>query len=80
VRAWSVLGAADAGLFAVVDTPGADAVGAVGEAEKEEAWPRRARPELASSCGPSHNGTFGAPSPSGDERCGSSYVCRYHFS
>jgi len=29
--------AADAGLFAVVDTPGADAVGAVGEAEKEEA-------------------------------------------
>jgi small GTP-binding protein len=28
---------ADAGLFAVVDTPGADAVGAVGEAEKEEA-------------------------------------------
>jgi small GTP-binding protein len=29
--------AADAGLFAVVDTPGADAVGAVGETEKEEA-------------------------------------------
>jgi len=29
--------AADAGLFAVVDTPGADAVGAVGEAEKERA-------------------------------------------
>ena len=29
--------AADAGLFAVLDTPGADAVGAVGEAEKEEA-------------------------------------------
>ena len=28
---------ADAGLFAVVDTPGADAVGAVGEAEKERA-------------------------------------------
>ena len=30
--------AADAGLFAVVDTPGADAVGAVGEAEKEQAF------------------------------------------
>ncbi len=30
--------AADAGLFAVVDTPGADAVGAVGEAEKERAF------------------------------------------
>ena len=30
--------AADAGLFAVVDTPGADAVGAVGEAEKEHAF------------------------------------------
>ncbi len=29
---------ADAGLFAVVDTPGADAVGAVGEAEKERAF------------------------------------------
>jgi small GTP-binding protein len=29
---------ADAGLFAVVDTPGADAVGAVGEAEKEQAF------------------------------------------
>ena len=29
--------AGDAGLFAVVDTPGADAVGAVGEAEKERA-------------------------------------------
>jgi len=29
--------AADAGLFGVVDTPGADAVGAVGEAEKEAA-------------------------------------------
>ncbi len=29
--------AADAGLFTVVDTPGADAVGEVGEAEKEEA-------------------------------------------
>jgi small GTP-binding protein len=29
--------AADAGLFAVVDTPGADAVGAVGDAEKEQA-------------------------------------------
>jgi small GTP-binding protein len=28
---------ADAGLFAVVDTPGADAVGAVGETEKEHA-------------------------------------------
>jgi small GTP-binding protein len=28
---------ADAGLFAVVDTPGADAVGQVGEAEKEQA-------------------------------------------
>lgn len=28
---------ADAGLFSVVDTPGADAVGAVGEAEKERA-------------------------------------------
>jgi small GTP-binding protein len=28
---------ADAGLFAVIDTPGADAVGAVGEAEKERA-------------------------------------------
>jgi len=30
--------AADAGLFAVVDTPGADAVGAVGDAEKELAF------------------------------------------
>ncbi len=30
--------AADAGLFAVVDTPGADAAGAVGEAEKEHAF------------------------------------------
>ncbi len=30
--------AADAGLFAVVDTPGADAAGAVGEAEKERAF------------------------------------------
>ena len=30
--------AADAGLFAVVDTPGADAVGAVGEAEKDQAF------------------------------------------
>jgi small GTP-binding protein len=30
--------AADAGLFAVVDTPGADAAGAVGEAEKELAF------------------------------------------
>ena len=30
--------AADAGLFAAVDTPGADAVGAVGEAEKEQAF------------------------------------------
>jgi small GTP-binding protein len=30
--------AADAGLFAVVDTPGADAVGAVGEAEKDSAF------------------------------------------
>jgi GTP-binding protein Era len=30
--------AADAGLFAVVDTPGADAVGAVGGAEKEQAF------------------------------------------
>jgi GTP-binding protein Era len=30
--------AADAGLFAVVDTPGADAVGAVGEAEKQQAF------------------------------------------
>jgi small GTP-binding protein len=29
---------ADAGLFAVVDTPGADAAGAVGEAEKERAF------------------------------------------
>ena len=29
---------ADAGLFAAVDTPGADAVGAVGEAEKERAF------------------------------------------
>lgn len=29
---------ADAGLFAVVDTPGADAVGPVGEAEKERAF------------------------------------------
>jgi len=29
---------ADAGLFAVVDTPGADAVGAVGEVEKERAF------------------------------------------
>lgn len=29
---------ADAGLFAVVDTPGADAVGGVGEAEKERAF------------------------------------------
>jgi small GTP-binding protein len=29
---------ADAGLFAVVDTPGADAVGAVGEGEKERAF------------------------------------------
>jgi GTPase len=29
---------ADAGLFTVVDTPGADAVGAVGEAEKERAF------------------------------------------
>jgi small GTP-binding protein len=29
--------AADAGLFVVVDTPGADAVGAVGEAEKDRA-------------------------------------------
>jgi small GTP-binding protein len=29
---------ADAGLFAVVDTPGADAVGLVGEAEKERAF------------------------------------------
>jgi small GTP-binding protein len=29
--------AADAGLFAIVDTPGADAAGAVGEAEKEQA-------------------------------------------
>ncbi len=29
---------ADAGLFAVVDTPGADAVGAVGDAEKERAF------------------------------------------
>jgi small GTP-binding protein len=29
---------ADAGLFAVVDTPGADAVGEVGEAEKERAF------------------------------------------
>jgi small GTP-binding protein len=29
---------ADAGLFAVVDTPGADAVGSVGEAEKERAF------------------------------------------
>lgn len=29
---------ADAGLFAVVDTPGADAVGAVGETEKEQAF------------------------------------------
>ncbi len=28
---------ADAGIFAVIDTPGADAVGEVGEAEKEEA-------------------------------------------
>ena len=30
--------AADAGLFLVVDTPGADAVGAVGEAEKQQAF------------------------------------------
>jgi small GTP-binding protein len=30
--------AADAGLFAVVDTPGADAVGAVGETERERAF------------------------------------------
>ncbi len=30
--------AADAGLFAVVDTPGADAVGTVGEAEKQRAF------------------------------------------
>src|SRR5262245_20499314 len=30
--------AADAGLFAVIDTPGADAVGAVGEAERERAF------------------------------------------
>jgi small GTP-binding protein len=30
--------AGDAGLFAVVDTPGADAVGAVGDAEKERAF------------------------------------------
>jgi small GTP-binding protein len=29
---------ADAGLFAVIDTPGADAVGAVGEEEKERAF------------------------------------------
>jgi small GTP-binding protein len=29
---------ADAGLFAVVDTPGADAVGAVGDSEKDEAF------------------------------------------
>lgn len=29
---------ADAGLFAVIDTPGADAVGAVGEQEKERAF------------------------------------------
>jgi small GTP-binding protein len=35
---------ADAGLFAVVDTPGADAVGGVGEVEKERASPRPAPP------------------------------------
>ncbi len=37
---------ADAGLFAVVDTPGADAVGAVGETEKEHALSAAAGADL----------------------------------
>ena len=37
---------ADAGLFAIVDTPGADAVGAVGETEKEHALAAAERADL----------------------------------
>jgi small GTP-binding protein len=37
---------ADAGLFAIVDTPGADAVGAVGETEKEHALSAAAGADL----------------------------------
>jgi len=37
---------ADAGLFAIVDTPGADAVGAVGETEKEHALAAADRADL----------------------------------